>query len=391
MMKINVKEILGEAGIKINGNNPWDIKASKNPLKQLELQKRINKEGVFGLGDSYVDGEWDCDSLDQFFDKVIKLNVVRHFSDHPTEIECYEKERDINLQEGDMSKENIKRHYDHFPEEIFVAMLGSTMAYSCGYWKDAKTLDEAQEAKLDLICRKLGLSKGMKVLDIGCGWGSFVKFAAEKYGVEAFGITLSENQVDYVNRTKGDLPVEVKLMDYKKLKGSGMKFDRVVSVGMFEHVGHKNFRTYMEAVDDVLEDGGMFLLHNFGGLYDTPSTKQPETRWIERHIFPGMELPSLSQLISASQGLFNVHDVHNFGRYYDPTLMAWAEKFNKAWPELQPKLFEKYGEDYEGEKFRRFWNFYLMKSAGGFRSGKFQLWQTVFSKGYIGKVYQAVR
>lgn len=388
---MDVKKILAEADIKINGNNPGDVKVNGGLLGQAKLQKRITKEGIYGLSDSYVDGEWDCNDVDVFVYKVLKAGVEKYFFDHPTELKRYNEEKEQNLQQGGMAKENIKMHYDTIPLEVYKATLDNRLAYSCGYWKDAKDLNAAQEAKLDLICKKLGLKKGMRVLDIGCGWGSFIRFAAEKYGVKCVGITLSENQKKYVDETKGDLPLKVELTSYENLKGSGEKFDRVVSVGMFEHVGHKNYRKFMKTVHEVLADDGLFLLHNFGGKDDTPNTTQPEKRWVERHVFQGMDLPSLGQEIGAAQGLFNVQDAQNFGNYYDPTLMAWTDNFVKAWPTLQKDLQEKYGDEFGSEKFFRFWTHYLKFCAGGFRTGKYQLWQVVFSKGDIEKVYEAIR
>lgn len=388
---VSLLKLLSEIDSKINGSRPWDVLI--NPFKLPALQHRVEKEGVYGLSDSYVEGVWNCRALDELFYRIVDRNVGTAFSDHPTEIKRFEEERDGNLQAGSESKENIRKHYDAIPEEVFLATLDKMVTYSCGYWRNgAQNLDEAQEAKLDLVCRKLRLKPGQRVLDIGSGWGSFVRFAAEHYGVKATGITLSENQLEYVNRTKGDLPIEVRLMDYKDLKGSGEKFDAIASIGMFEHVGHKNFRIYMEAAHGVLKEGGLFLLHNFGSIHDTPNTKQPETRWVEKHIFPGMELPSQRQIVAASEGLFNVQDVHEFGTDYHPTLMAWATNFERAWSTLQPKLVEKYGSQFEGDRFPRFWNHYLKICAGGFKAGsKFQLWHHAFSKGELEETYQLAR
>ena len=171
-----------------------------------------------------------------------------------------------------------EHHYD-LGNDLFEKMLDKRMIYSCGYWKNAKTLDEAQEAKLDLICRKLYLKPGMKVLDIGCGWGGFAFFAAEKYGVEVVGVSVSKEQIAYAEAKRGKLPVTFLLQDYRDITGS---FDRVVSVGMFEHVGYKNYTEFMTVVNRCMKDDGLCLLHTIGA---TITSFHPDP-WIQKYIFP---------------------------------------------------------------------------------------------------------
>jgi cyclopropane-fatty-acyl-phospholipid synthase len=243
-------------------------------------------------------------------------------------------------------------------------MLDRGINYSCGYWKKAKTLDDAQEAKLDLICRKMGLRSGMKVLDIGCGWGGFAKYAAEKYGANIHGITVSQEQVIFANKFCQGLDVKIELKDYRELKG---KFDRIVSIGMFEHVGCRNYRTFMKVIHRCLNADGLFLLHTIAGNVSVNSTDP----WSNKYIFPNSMLPSAKQITSAAEGLFVLEDWHSFGQYYDKTLMAWHNNFTKNWTKLK---------DAYNERFYRMWTYYLLSCAGSFRSRKNQLWQIVFSK-----------
>jgi len=243
-------------------------------------------------------------------------------------------------------------------------MLDKGLNYSCAYWKNAETLDAAQEAKLDLICQKIGLRSGMKVLDIGCGWGGFAKYAAEKYGARVHGITVSRKQVEFGNDCCQCLDVKIELKDYRKVRE---KFDRIVSVGMFEHVGCKNYRIFMKVAHRCLKPDGLFLLHTIGGNTSTGSTDP----WIDKYIFPNSVLPSSKQITSAIEGLFVLEDWHNFGQYYDKTLMAWYNNFTKNWAKIK---------DAYDERFYRMWTYYLLSCAGSFRSRRNHLWQIVFSK-----------
>jgi cyclopropane-fatty-acyl-phospholipid synthase len=262
-------------------------------------------------------------------------------------------------------------HYD-LGNEIYTAMLDQRMVYTCAYWRNADTLDQAQRHKLDLVCRKLDLRPGMRVLDIGCGWGSFAKYAAETYGVEVVGITVSREQVELGSRLCEGLPVEIRLQDYRENSES---FDAIVSLGMFEHVGHKNYRTFMEVVDRCLTSNGLCLLHTIGKNDSRPGVDP----WIAKYVFPNGETPSLRQISEACEGLMIIEDVHNFGADYDKTLMAWFRNFDAAWPELQNR--------YSG-KFYRMWKYYLHSCAGAFRSRDLQLWQLVISNGIRAGGYQ---
>jgi len=280
----------------------------------------------------------------------------------------------LNLQSPSRAHEVGKEHYDR-GDDLFERMLDDRMVYSCGYWRRADTLDDAQEAKLDLTCRKLNLEPGMYVLDIGCGWGSFAQYAAKEYGVEVVGVTISEEQVSLARERCAGLPVEIRLQDYREVKE---RFDRVVSIGVFEHVGHKNHRTYMETVRRCLKEGGLSMLHTIGNAESTPVTDP----WIEKYIFPNGLIPSSRQITQAAEDLFVIEDWHNFGPDYDQTLMAWADNFESSWDALSGRY---------SDRFYRMWRYYLYQCAGAFRARRNQLWQIVLSPEGVEDRYVSVR
>jgi cyclopropane-fatty-acyl-phospholipid synthase len=249
------------------------------------------------------------------------------------------------------------------------------MIYSCAYWKDAATLDDAQEAKLDLVCRKLGLRPGMRLLDIGCGWGGTARFAAERWGVSVLGITVSERQLEHGRRICAGLDVELRLQDYRDLAG---RFDRILSLGMFEHVGLKNYAAFMGTVRRLLPDDGLFLLHTIGSNRSAARTDP----WTERYIFPNSLVPSAPQIGAAFDGRFVLEDWHSFGPHYDTTLMHWHRNFESHWPDLQGAY---------DERFHRMWRYFLLSSAGSFRARKNQLWQIVLSPRGVAGGYTAPR
>ena len=354
-----VRKILDPSGVQINGNRTWDIQIH-NP----NFYKRVLSGGSLGLGESYMDGWWDCEALDQFFERILEDRLDKKVKTNAIlSLWIMLKAKIINAQNRSKAYVIGKRHYD-IGNNLFSIMLDKGLNYSCGYWKKAKTLDNAQEAKLDLICRKMGLRSGMKVLDIGCGWGGFAKYAAEKYGANIHGITVSREQVKFANKFCQGLDVKIELKDYRELKE---KFDRIVSIGMFEHVGCRNYRTFMKVIHRCLKADGLFLLHTIAGNTSVNSTDP----WINKYIFSNSMLLSAKQIISAAQGLFVLEDWHSFGQYYDKTLMAWYNNFTKNWTKLK---------DAYDERFYRMWTYYLLSYAGSFRSRRNQLWQIVFSK-----------
>jgi len=368
-LKETAQQILALADIKINGNRCWDIHVHND-----KLYGQVLSQWSLGLGESYMNGWWDTDCLDQFFYKLIKSDLRKKIRYNWKTLLVFLGQIIANPQKKSKAFKIGEHHYD-IGNDLYQAMLDKRMVYTCGYWKKASNLDEAQEAKLDLVCKKLGFQKGMKVLDIGCGWGSFAKYAAEKYGVFVTGITVSKEQVTLGRELCRGLPVEIKLQDYRDVKD---KYDRIVSLGMFEHVGYKNYRTYMEVVHRNLRDGGLFLLHTIGGNI-SERTADP---WIGKYIFPNSMLPSIQQIGSAIEGLFVMEDWHNFSSDYDKTLMAWFQNFNKHWKILKPRY---------SEQFYRMWKYFLLSSAGLFRSREYQLWQIVISKEGVPGGYQSVR
>ncbi len=362
-----LRELLAQADIQIGGDRPWDIQ-----LNGPGVAERIFSEGSLGLGESYMEGDWEVQALDEFINRILRAHLQQQV--RPARVIFhYLKSRLLNRQTMARAREVGEQHYD-LGNEFYSAMLDSRMTYTCGYWKDAQTLEQAQEAKLDLTCRKLRLEPGMRLLDIGCGWGSLMAYAAEHYGVECVGVTISREQAEHARQAYPDLPLEFRLQDYRELDE---QFDRIVSVGMFEHVGHKNYRTYMETAHRCLKQEGLFLLHTIGKNERSAGTDP----WMDRYIFPNGELPSVGQIGDAVDNLFVVEDLHNFGADYDRTLMAWYENFEQSWPRFSAEL---------GDRFYRMWRFYLLSCAGAFRARELQLWQWVFSRGAIEGVYPRI-
>ena len=364
-----VTQILSLAGIEIGGDSPWDITVYND-----DFYNRVLAKGSLGLGESYMEEWWDCEQLDEFFYRILSEDLESRVKKSWDLLVNVIRARVSNLQSKKRAFQIGERHYDT-GNDLFESMLDARMTYSCGYWRDATSLDEAQEHKLELICRKLGLQSGMKMLDIGCGWGSLAKYAAEKYGVEVVGITVSREQVELAQALCQSFPVEIRLQDYRDVND---QFDAISSIGMIEHVGYKNYRTFMEVVHRCLSDKGLFLLQTIGGNHSTISVDP----WIDRYIFPNGMLPSIKQLGQAVEGLFVMEDWHSFGADYDKTLMAWHHKFEDSWESLKFKY---------DEQFYRMWRYYLLSCASSFRARKNQLWQVVLSKNGIPEGYVSVR
>ncbi len=373
-----VVALMAQAGVQPDGPADHDPQ-----IHDPRFYRRALLEGSLGLGESYMDGWWDVAWLDGMLYRLLSARVderVHGMEAYIDDIRAWL----LNLQSSRRARAVGERHYD-LGNDLFEAMLGKRMVYSCGYWHEAGDLDAAQEAKLDLVCRKLGLEPGMRVLDIGCGWGEALKFAAERYGVEGVGVTISREQAEHARRLCAGLPVEIRLQDYRELDGVGQDslFDRVFSIGMFEHVGAKNYRTYFEVAQRCLRDdpgtgGGLFLLHCIGGNVSVQHTDP----WIARYIFPNSMLPSIQQIATAGEGLFVVEDWHNFGTDYDLTLQAWRSNIEGAWNRL-PSRYDR--------RFRRMWRFYLAASMALFRARRAQLWQVVLSPRGVPGGYVAPR
>jgi cyclopropane-fatty-acyl-phospholipid synthase len=351
-----LERLLGEADVRIDGDRSWDLQ-----LHDDRLPARLLAQGSLGLGESYMDGWWDSASLDGLLFHLLDARLDQRVHGIALAMDTL-RARLFNLQSRRRSFAVGERHYD-LGNDLYRAMLGRRLVYSCGYWRNAATLEQAQEAKLDLVCRKLGLRPGMRVLDIGCGWGEALKFAAERYGVSGVGVTISHEQAVYANDLCAGLPIEIRVQDYRELDE---RFDRVFSLGMFEHVGVKNYRRYFEVARACLPEDGLFLLHTIGSNVSTHHTDP----WIERYIFPNSMLPSAAQIAHAVEGLFVTEDWHGFGPDYDRTLQAWRDNIDAAWVRLPPRY---------DERFRRMWRFYLAGSMASFRARRIQLWQVVLS------------
>jgi cyclopropane-fatty-acyl-phospholipid synthase len=364
-----IQGLLDLAGIEINGPHPWDLQ-----VYDKRFYNRVLREGSLGLGESYMDGWWDARELDQFFARLLKAELDKKVSGNWKTHLWTIGQTIINRQRKKVAHRIGEHHYD-IGNDLYCAMLDRRLVYSCGYWRDAANLDEAQEAKLDLVCRKLRLKPGQRILDIGCGWGSLAKYAAEKYQVAVVGITVSKEQLTYGYSLCSGLPVRLEFKDYRDIEGH---FDHIVSLGMFEHVGYKNHRTYMQVVHDHLKDDGLFLLHTIG-QNATFKTTDP---WFGKYIFPNSLIPSAAQISRAVENLFVMEDWHNFGPDYDKTLMAWFRNFDAHWETLRPKY---------GDRFYRMWKYYLLASAGSFRARASNVWQIVLSKGGLPERYDAIR
>jgi cyclopropane-fatty-acyl-phospholipid synthase len=360
--------ILGLAGIEVNGKNAWDIQVHDD-----RLWNRIISQRELGLAEAYMDGWWDVESIDQFLTKLLEINVLDKVPFSISLVGHAVKSTVLNRQTKAKAAANAKHHYN-IGNDLYTRMLDKEMAYSCGYWKSAKTLDQAQIAKFDLICRKLELKPGMKLLDIGCGWGGLLRYAAKNYGIIGTGISPADNQIELARAKNGKLKIEYLQMDYRDLSG---KFDRIVSVGMMEHVGPKNLETFFNKCISLLAPDGMMLHHTIA----SNETKQVTDPFFDRYIFPGGVLPSLAQISKAVEKKVIIEDVHNFGPDYEKTLLAWYANINKRWREIP---------NYD-ERFRRMWNYYLLSSAAGFRARHIQLLQVVFRPMTSRGAYKAVR
>lgn len=352
-----VHELLAEADIEINGSRPFDIRVN-NP----DFFKRVLQDGSLGLGESYMDGWWVCERLDMFFQRALRSGLENKLPHHLKDTLRVAAARLTNLQSRKRAWIVGKEHYD-LGNDLFSLMLDPYMQYSCGYWPHAAILEQAQQNKLEMICQKLQLQPGMSLLDVGCGWGGLAYYAAQHYGVKVHGVTISAEQQKLAQTRCAGQDVTILLQDYRDLN---LQFDRIVSVGMFEHVGPKNYSTYFDVVARNLKPDGLFLLHTIGANR-TDMTVDP---WINRYIFPNGCLPSVRHIADASETHFVMEDWHNFGADYDRTLMAWHERFIAAWPTLQ---------DNYSERFYRMFVYYLQACAGAFRARNIQLWQVLFS------------
>jgi cyclopropane-fatty-acyl-phospholipid synthase len=348
---------LSSAGVTVNGSKPWDIHVHDERLYPQVLTQR-----TLALGEAYTAGWWDCERVDEFIHRLLSSGIAARVKGGLRLACSLLPAYVLNLQSPARAREVARRHYD-LGNELFAAFLDPYLQYSCAYFKDTSDLAEAQKRKLRLICTKLGLRQGERLLDIGCGWGGLARFAAEECGCSVVGVNISRQQIAFAREFCAGLPVEIRACDYRSLDEH---FDKIVSVGMFEHVGSKNYAAFMGVAARCLKPGGLFLLHTIGTNVSACSCDP----WITKYIFPNGMLPSITQIAKAAEGLLVMEDWHNLGPHYDPTLMAWLGNFRIAWPRLKAGY---------GEGFRRMWEYYLQSCAGAFRARDIQLWQIVFS------------
>ncbi len=357
-----VRELFGLAGIEFGGSRPGDIQ-----VHDPRFYERVLRGSSLGFGEAYMDGWWDTAALDVTIEKICRADLKRKIAGSWRLRALAVKAVVLNLQHKSRSGASVEAHYD-IGNDLYTRMLDERMVYTCGYWKHARTLQEAQDAKLDLVARKLGLKPGMRVLDLGCGWGGFASWAAEKYGCSVLGVTLSKDQVALGNSLWGPsgkgLDVELRLCDYRDVHGT---FDRVVSIGMMEHVGPKNYGEMIGVIDRCLVDDGVALVHTIANN----RSLRHGTAWIEKYIFPNAVAPSLAQIGRALEGRFVLEDLHNIGPDYDPTLMAWWQNFDRTYSEIADRY---------DTKFYRMWKFYLLAAAGAARARDGQLYQMVLTK-----------
>ena len=374
MTEEKLREIFAEAGITVDGQQPWDPQ-----VHDQRLYRRIARGGTIAAGESYVDGWWDCDRLDEMFYRALGTGMDRRLYS-PTMTWRKLRNSVINQQTRRKSRDVAQTHYN-LRNELYQAMLGKSLAYTCAYWVQADSLDAAQFAKYDLVCRKLGLKPGETVLELGSGFGGLAKFMAQRYQCKVVAVDISENPVEYSRALCDGLPVQIHHCDYRDVATYNpkyLRFDKVVSVGVFEHVGYKNYRTLMEIVHSQLKKEGLFLLHTIGGN-ESKNFTEP---WIDKYIFPHGMLPSLKQIGASIENLFVVEDLHNFGADYDKTLMAWHKNFVEHWDQLR--------SNYD-PRFYRKCCYYLLSCAGGFRARTMQLWELVLSPVGVAGGYKTVR
>lgn len=374
-MKHKIEKLLEPAGITINGNKPYDIQ-----IHNEKVYREIILKGSIGAGESYMRGWWDCEHVDELMCRLLKAQLDTKLENPLIIFLTSWWQKLINQQTHIKSKAVAHQHYN-IGNSLYEYMLGKTMAYTCGYWREAHDLDSAQYAKYDLICRKISLKAGQRILELGCGFGGFAKYASEHYGCEVVAVNISKEQVKYAKVLCEGLSVQIFCNDYRDhplYNPKAEKFDHVVSIGMCEHVGAKNYQTFMKVARQQLKDEGLFLIHTIGSDYSL-SYANP---WITKYIFPNSMLPSIQQLSRAAEHLFVVEDLHNFGADYDRTLMAWEHNFVQNWDKIKDRY---------SEEFYRMWRYYLLQSAGGFRARALQLWQFVLSPHGVANGYRSIR
>lgn len=359
------KAFLEQADIQVEGSRPWDIK-----ICHPGFFKCIMQQGLLGLGESYMDGWWECERLDIFVYKFLSGQLDEALPTHLHDILKFFSAKLLSIRSDE---NNSKRGHNDYEigDDIFAIMLDSYMQYSCGCWRQATCLNEAQTAKLDMMCEKLQLTPGMRVLDIGCGWGGTAEYMARHYDVYVEGITDSTEQQKIAQARCEGLNVTIMLGDFRDPLDD--QFDRIIALGTLQNIGLKSYKTFFEWVASCLRPDGFFLLQSIG----SGQLVNHIGPWINKYIFPGGCLPSGEQIIHSTQPYLHIEDWINLGEDYDKTFMAWEKRINTAWPELR---------HHYSPKFKRMLDYYLCSCAGFLRARKLNMWEVVFSRNDAKKI-----
>ena len=363
-------QLLASADIHLNGSRPWDIQ-----IKHPQTLQRLLSLGGFALGESYMDGWWECQAIDLMIERAMCAGLQEKLATPRAWWESFKGR--MRPRDGVGQSRIVGRMHYAVGNQVFQAMLDPYMAHSCAYWVEgAQTLEEAQIAKLEMVCRKLQLRPGMRVLDMGCGWGSFMRYAAEHYGVTVLGLSNVPHQIELGKTLARHLPVQFELSDYAQFNTDGKsKFDRIVSIGTFEQLGQAHVAAFFETAKRCLKDDGWMLLQTQG----KSNRQRLLDAWNDKYIYPQGYLPRLDEVTQASEAHFVVEDVHNIGADHDRTLLHWHQRFEMAWPQLRLS---------HDERFYRMWRFHLLSSAASFRTRHHQMWQLVLSPKGLHKVYR---
>ena len=372
------ESLLEGTGVRLGGDRPWDITVNRGRLYRRALR------GSLGIGEAYIDGDWDCRALDEMFRRVLAASKLNSPLFRAARALKVLQSRLTNLQTPRRARAVAEEHYD-IDHRMYALFLGPWNQYTCCFFDGTDDLEQAEVIKLEMLCDKLELQPGDRLLDIGCGWGGFAKYAATTRGCEVTGISLSAEQIRYASEYTRGLPVAIRRLDYRELPGSGLApFDKISIVGMIEHVGYKNYGTLMRVVHEMLKPNGLFLLHTIGNSERTTIVDP----WLEKYIFRNSMAPAMSQLADATDGCFVIEDWENYGQYYVPTLQAWYDRFNANWDRIRSLKTARAFD----ERFRRMWNYYLMSSKAAFEAGLVHLWQLVMTRRGSGRgVYSRVR
>lgn len=357
LYKSAVERILALADVRVSGDRPWDIQ-----VRDERVYRRVLLEGALGLGESYMDGWWDSADLEELIVRFVTRGIEGRARLVPNFLGLNALSRVINRQDRPLF-EKVVRHYN-LDNELFSSFLGKYKCYSCAYYEDTDDLDEAQLLKMDLICRKMALSPGDRVLDIGGGWGEMARHMAQRYGCHVTSINISDEQIRYARELCKGTSVEVVKCDYRDLSGS---YDKIAVIAMISHIGAKNYRPFLESLHRHLSPEGLVFIDTVGQNVSV-TVGNP---WIDRYIFPGIVFPSLSQLTAAAEGLFVMEDIHNIGPSYARTLRAWNRNLQDAWPTLAAR---------HDDRTRRMFEFYFLTVAGFFRARDMQNWHLVMSR-----------